>query len=937
MSDNKIRAVAQAAASYAESLVPSWLPEGKRKGDEWESVNPVRGDRKPGSFHVNLSTGAFNDFADPEAKGGDLVSLRAYLDGVRQLDAARHIDRELGLGLFQEGEGAKPDPAAKARHEEARKRYEERLGKEEEERKARIASVAAAARQQWDAAGPVSDDFPYLQRKGLPAYNLREAEGMLLVPLHRDGELAQLQFIKPAKGEDGRDKSFLPGKDTVRGCYSPIGKITKGTRRAFVAEGWATGASLHRATEAPVACAMSAGSLPLVAAELRAKLGPDVELIVAGDDDRSNPDNPGRKAALKAAKMAKAAAIFPRWPEGAPEALQGGDFNDLDAYLGDQGATLMEHAEWVAAEGGEPAPIERPSFRVYEEWTEIDGAKYAPGVWLHTIKAGDDGGVPVDTRICAPLHVVAKTFNVEEGRTGLLLRFTNSTTRRETEWVMPMRYLAGKADKLLEILMEMGLEVAHRQRPAVQEYIASRQSVSERLETMSRPGWYEGDANPLSCFVLPDGAIGRADVVWQDSGKVPSPFTRRGSLEGWQRDVAPLCAGNHVLVLAVGTALAGPLLRPLNIQGGGIHLVGDSSSGKSLAQLLAASVWSAPERFAGSWDVTPGGLEIDAASRNDTVLILDEIKRANAKRVQEMAYSLANGVGRSTMTRERESRARLTWRVLTLSSGERSLAEHAAIAGDTAHAGAELRMVDVDAGRRAFKAFDDTHGMDGATFHKRLGDNLHEHHGHLGRAFVQRLVQEGDHESLKARRDAIRAEFPDHHPQAGRVADRFTAIALAVEVAIGWGLLPWQAGTGLASCRRLYGEWLASFGRMGAEDRQILTGLHDFLQVHGDSRMSDIRSTGIADVRNRAGYYEFVPGDSGETNRLALLHSKALAEAAPGFSLKRITQALVEYDILRVSESGKDLTRLYRLPSGGRGRFYVIDTERLQTAIEQAA
>ncbi|AXY43929.1 DUF927 domain-containing protein [Halomonas sp. JS92-SW72] len=380
-----------------------------------------------------------------------------------------------------------------------------------------------------------------------------------------------------------------------------------------------------------------------------------------------------------------------------------------------------------------------------------------------------------------------------------------------------------------------------------------------------------------------------------------------------------------------------PLLRPLNIQGGGIHLVGDSSSGKSLAQLLAASVWSAPERFAGSWDVTPGGLEIDAASRNDTVLILDEIKRANAKRVQEMAYSLANGVGRSTMTRERESRARLTWRVLTLSSGERSLAEHAAIAGDTAHAGAELRMVDVDAGRRAFKAFDDTHGMDGATFHKRLGDRLHEHHGHLGRAFVQRLVQEGDHEGLKARRDAIRAEFPDHHPQAGRVADRFTAIALAVEVAIGWGLLPWQAGTGLASCRRLYGEWLASFGRMGAEDRQILTGLQDFLQVHGDSRMSDIRSAGIADVRNRAGYYEFVPGDSGETNRLALLHSKALAEAAPGFSLKRIVQALVEFDILRVAGDGRNMTKRYRLPAGGTGRFYVIDTERLQTAIEQAA
>ena len=71
--------------------------------------------------------------------------------------------------------------------------------------------------------------------------------------------------------------------------------------------------------------------------------------------------------------------------------MQGGDFNDLDSYLGDQGATLMEHAEWVQPAEGKPEAIERPSFRVYDAWTEIDGVKYAPGVWLHTIKADDEG------------------------------------------------------------------------------------------------------------------------------------------------------------------------------------------------------------------------------------------------------------------------------------------------------------------------------------------------------------------------------------------------------------------------------------------------------------------------------------------------------------------------------------------------------------------
>ena len=67
---------------------------------------------------------------------------------------------------------------------------------------------------------------------------------------------------------------------------------------------------------------------------------------------------------------------------------------------------------------------------------------------------------------------------------------------------------------------------------------------------------------------------------------------------------------------------------PIGVLGGGVHLVGDSSSGKSLAQLIGSSVWGDPGVFAASWDMTKGGLEIEASSRNDTILPLDEINTA---------------------------------------------------------------------------------------------------------------------------------------------------------------------------------------------------------------------------------------------------------------------------------------------------------------------
>ncbi|MDT4886802.1 hypothetical protein FQZ97_1231960 [compost metagenome] len=92
-------------------------------------------------------------------------------------------------------------------------------------------------------------------------------------------------------------------------------------------EGWATGATLHESTGQPVACAMNAGNLKPVALALRAKYGDQVELVIAGDDDRQTPGNPGRTSGMAAALAAGALITFPDWPASAPQSLT--DFNDL--------------------------------------------------------------------------------------------------------------------------------------------------------------------------------------------------------------------------------------------------------------------------------------------------------------------------------------------------------------------------------------------------------------------------------------------------------------------------------------------------------------------------------------------------------------------------------------------------------------------------------
>jgi hypothetical protein len=90
--------IAAAALTSAKSLLQEWLPGGRFEGHEYVALNPTRNDRSLGSFKINLQTGRWSDFADPNAKGRDLISLFAYINGLdHQSEAALQIAERLGM------------------------------------------------------------------------------------------------------------------------------------------------------------------------------------------------------------------------------------------------------------------------------------------------------------------------------------------------------------------------------------------------------------------------------------------------------------------------------------------------------------------------------------------------------------------------------------------------------------------------------------------------------------------------------------------------------------------------------------------------------------------------------------------------------------------------------------------------------------------------
>lgn len=213
---------------------------------------------------------------------------------------------------------------------------------EETKRKAEAAKKAAAI---WQAAQPAAADHAYLLRKGIKALGARLHNDALVIPMRDDGEIHSLQFIGP----DG-DKRFLTG-GRVAGCYYSIG-TTKGAAALCIAEGFATGATIHEATGHPVAVAFNAGNLEAVARALRAKL-PELRLILCADDDAATNNNTGITKATAAARSIGGLVAIPDFGTDRPEGAS--DFNDMAAQCGAEAVKqAIESASAPAAPEHQP-------------------------------------------------------------------------------------------------------------------------------------------------------------------------------------------------------------------------------------------------------------------------------------------------------------------------------------------------------------------------------------------------------------------------------------------------------------------------------------------------------------------------------------------------------------------------------------------------------
>ncbi|NBZ87577.1 DUF927 domain-containing protein [Stagnihabitans tardus] len=336
----------------------------------------------------------------------------------------------------------------------------------------------------------------------------------------------------------------------------------------------------------------------------------------------------------------------------------------------------------------------------------------------------------------------------------------------------------------------------------------------------SRIGRIGVHLTPQPCFVLPTGQVIGAEGLVADAAATSAAADMQpaGRIEDWREQIGALCSGNPLMIMAVSLAFFGPVLGLVDPDmGGGFHLGGSSSRGKSTIAEVAASVWGGP-RLRRSWNATANGLEALAVAHSGTLLILDEIGEAAPKVIGRAIYALSNGAGKGRMTSEAGLRAGESWALAFLSTGELGVARKLAEAGVDIMAGQAVRLIEVAADGRRFGAFDTLHGArDGAAFADLIKAQRLRFHGTAGPAFVEAAF--ADVEATRAQigtlaqngmvrmRKGLGVE-PDG--QMLRVLKRCAHVAAAGELATRHGLTGWAAGEAENALVEVFEDWLAA-------------------------------------------------------------------------------------------------------------------------------
>ncbi|MBD8496204.1 DUF927 domain-containing protein [Pseudomonas syringae] len=949
--------VKRAALRSIEQVLNHWLPSGKRvdAGKEYTAPNPTRHDKHAGSLKVNLNKGTWSDFATGD-KGGDLIDLVRYLDGCTDVEACNK------LASFLNVEAASKITAP---------------------------AKSNSTTPDWVPLTSIPEQamskVPKTHRQhGRPSkiWIYKDANGLPLMVLYRfdlgpdDTGTPRKVFAPLTWCEPSNHKTPAwrwQGLSEPRPLLHLDELASKPTATVVLCEGEKAADAAAELLPNYVATCWPNGTNSWQKADFRPLAGRNVLLW---------PDNdvPGLKcmsALLDHLRKIGAASIRtvalsafkqrPGFDNDRPTLSPGGEWAE-----GNDAADAIEKG-WTAAHFAElersgqlfeAASLEIPVQTDKPEKIDGKGSKASRKPKKETMPSGfrltDEGvfysGDDGEARpVCSRLEIIARTRDDKGHNWGLLVELDDPDGDKK-RWNIPARSMAGDFGKeVLGPLVDMGLRLAgsrssRNARNDLQSYLQGFDSAA-RARLVTRLGWH------ASAYLLPAQQVGSSPehLHFYDAGAQMPPIGQLGTLEQWQQQIGALCVGNHRLAFVVSVAFAGPLLHLLGQESGGFHLYGDSSGGKTTHLQVAASLYGGP-RLVRSWRSTDNALESIAAAHSDGLLVLDEIGMCDPRIIGETVYMLGNGTGKARAN-DRGQAGRLVqeWRLLFLSTGEKTLAQHMAEVNKELKAGMDVRMLAVPADAcKGMGMFDTLCGFeDAAALSDALKARVTKYYGTPLIAFLVALC---DPEKLigwiSILRRTVEGFIAQNLPasasgQVQRAALRFGLAAAAGELATGLGVTGWPDGTATMAAKVCLNAWLGERGSAGnMEGEAIIARLRQVIERFGESRFTRWESAAAKidehgpRTIDRLGFRKTTEHGIGDnlhtTATYYVLPEAWRSEVFRGMNITAVNRELIERGVLQTSKGGKASCSV-RLPGMGVQRCYVVLSERgTDTALDEA-
>lgn len=430
--------------------------------------------------------------------------------------------------------------------------------------------------------------------------------------------------------------------------------------------------------------------------------------------------------------------------------------------------------------------------------------------------------------VCSFLEVTDVFRDTRKTTWGRVVRFYDVDGQEHVKMVH-MSQLVNFQSTLVNELVEEGLKVDIAKKQLVLEFINEypTEALTKAICTNTLGSDPEGRffvypdmSQPLGYRVYGKPLNGEKVLFIGRQGNIPN-YSSKGTLKEWQEHVAITARYSTLVAFVLCVVFAARLMKLMNVESCIFHFYGKSSAGKSTLLRVAGSACGSTSSggVIHGWNSTRNGMEAFTSDREDDVSFYDEISTNENSDFVAQIYQFGNQTGKRRMDKNGGARPVSTWRMMILSTGERSLEQ---MVGKT-DAGVSMRFIGIELNKDRDGIFD--HKPAEIVELKEITDKIRhdtafEYYGTAVPAFLEKLYENLSSDDAKLRLlDRLNrykksfyagCDLEDDN-QVRRVSEHFANVAAGGELAIALGIMPLDQGEALKVCSEVARLWRKNF------------------------------------------------------------------------------------------------------------------------------